>query len=170
MEPRIGHSQPIRIRYFTRRGANLARRIAASATLALAILSLAGCDKPLGDFELDLSGPSPQVRFAGSLENAEGLATISGFRVLLNGTPAQSTTLGQAAAAAPLAGSWPAARDQQHRLSIVIDAQTASPSVYRVTLTVRHENSSGQVTRELTLDPRNVSVQTGEAIEYTFRL
>jgi hypothetical protein len=138
--------------------------------LALAILSFGGCDNGLGDLELDLSGPSPQLRFAGSLENAEGLATISGFRVLLNGVPVQSTTLGQAAAAAPLAGSWPAVRDQQHRLSIVIDAQTASPSPYRVTLSVRHENSDGQVTRQLTLEPRSASLQTGGAIEFIFTL
>lgn len=168
MEPRIDQSHPSQIRDITRRG-RPARRIAASVTLALAILSLGGC-KGLGDFELDLTGPTPQLRFAGSLENAEGLATISGFRVLLNGIPAQSTTLGQAAAAAPLAGSWPAARNQQHRLSIVIDAQTASPSLYRVTLSVRHEDTNGQVTRELTLQPRSASLQTGGAIEYTFTL
>jgi len=138
-------------------------------TVALAVLSFAGCDQSLG--ELDLSGPSAQVRFSGSLENAEGLATISGFRVLLNGVPAQARMLAEPAGAAPLAGSTPSGRDQQHRLSIVIDAQTSSPSLYRVTsLTVQHQDSDGRVTRQLTLDPRTASLRTGEAIEYAFRL
>lgn len=165
METPVGHSRLSRVRRLNQSRA--LRGLGSALTLALTLMASAGCDdNVLGD--LDFSGPLPHVRFTGGIENADGVATISTLRVLLNGVPAQVTTLAQAAVGAPLSG-YSAAGRGEHRLSIVMDSQTVSPSLYRVTsLSVQHEDSNGRVTSRITLDPRTASLRTGEAIEYAF--
>lgn len=138
--------------------------------LGICVLSLAACDNPLDFGPIDLSGPYEHVRFAGKLENAEGLATITAFRVLLDGQLVQTTTPLAPVTSANLSGSWLVGKGQR-RLKLVMDAQTASPSLYRVTsLTVEHWDSQGRLANRVELDPRTASLATGGEIEWVFRL
>lgn len=138
-------------------------------TLGICVLTLSACkDIDLGT--IDLSGPYEHVQFSGSFENADGVATILSFRVLIDDNVAQSTTLTQPAAASRLTGSWPVG-DGRRRLKIVLDGQTVSPNLYRITsLVVEHHDSQGRIANRIELDPRTASLATGEAIEWIFRL
>lgn len=138
-------------------------------TLGICLVSFPACkDIDLGT--IDLSGPYEHVQFSGSFENADGVATIQSFRVLLDDNVAQFTTLTQPAAATRLSGSWPVG-DGRRRLKIVVDGQTVSPSLYRITsLIVEHHDSQGRIANRIELDPRTVSLATGESVEWIFRL
>jgi len=146
------------------------KRFCLLLTLGICALSLAACDGGVDLGTIDLFGPVEHVRFSGNLENADGLPTINAFRVLLDGNPAQTAVLAQPATAAGLSGSWPGGKGGQRRLRIVIDQQTVSPSLYRVTsLTVEHVDQESRVRNRIELDPRTASLGTGEAIEWVFR-
>lgn len=139
-------------------------------TLGICVLSLAACDNPVDFGGLDFSGPIEQVRFSGKLENAEGLPTITAFRVLLDGQLAQTATFSEPVAAANLSGTWWVGRGQR-RLKLVMDTQTVSPSLYRITsLTAEHWDGEGRLANRVELDPRTVSLATGGEIEWVFRL
>lgn len=146
------------------------KKLYLALTLGICALSLAACDGGVDLGTIDLFGPVERVRFSGSLENADGLPTIIAFRVLLDGNQAQTATLAQPATATGLSGSWPGGKGQR-RLRVVIDQQTVSPSLYRITsLTVEHVDKENRVTNRVELDPRTASLATGEAIEWVFRL
>lgn len=139
-------------------------------TLGICVLSLAACDNPLDIGGIDLDGPFEQVRFSGKLENGEGLATITAFRVLLDDQPVQTSTFPEPVTTANLTGVRFVGKGQR-RLKLVIDAQTVSPSLYRITsLTVEHWDAEGRLANRVELDPRTVSLATGGEIEWVFRL
>lgn len=146
------------------------KRLCLFLTLGICALSLAACDGGVDLSGINLLGPGEHVRFSGNFENADGLPTLVAFRVLLDGNLTQTAALAQPAAAAGLSGSWPGGKGGQRRLRIVLDQQTVSPSLYRITsLTVEHVDKENRVTSRVELDPRTASLATGEAIEWVFR-
>ena len=137
--------------------------------LAIAVLLLpAACNKTLDLGTFNFADVS-YISVSGTLENGGGTTTLKAFRVVLDGTTLQDAVLQSPAIRVVITGTKYGPTGGDHRLSLAIMDQTATPNVYAAGVITVEDHVSSSESHTVTLAPQTAELATGGAMTYTFR-